>query len=82
MSAGQVSQSFANRNSAPLFIRVLCLAVGFAAILLGLDDGDHILALSGFFLGAVFALAVVKDCGERIHLWLLYDMAENEGGDS
>lgn len=80
-SSGQVTQSFANRNLAPLQVRLMCLAVGFATIVLGLVRGDGWLMLSGLPLAAVFAGSVLKDCCGQIHLWLLFDIAHIERGD-
>jgi hypothetical protein len=80
-SSGQVTQSFANRNFAPLRVRLLCLAVGFSTIVLGLVRGDRWLMFSGLLLAAVFALNVLKDCCSRVHDWLLIDIAHSNHGD-
>jgi hypothetical protein len=80
-SSGHVAQSFANRHFAPLPVRLLCLAVGFATVVLGLVRGDYWLMLSGLLLAAVFALNVLKECCSRLHFWLLAEAAPSKGGD-
>jgi hypothetical protein len=81
MSSGRVGQSFANRNAAPLPVRLACLAIGFVTIMLGLHGADIWLILSGVLLAACFALDAVKDSCERIHRWLLFDAVTFEGDD-
>ncbi|WP_294533987.1 hypothetical protein [uncultured Rhodoblastus sp.] len=80
-SSGQVTQSFANRNFAPLPIRLLCLTVGLATIILGLANGDLWMMLSGLLLAALFALDVLKDSCNRVHVWLLNDFANMKRDD-
>ena len=80
-SSGHVAQSFANRHYAPLPVRLLCLAVGFATVVLGLVHGDYWLMLSGLLLAAVFALNVLKDCCSRLHFWLLAEATQIKSGD-
>jgi hypothetical protein len=80
-SSGHVAPSFANRHFAPLPVRLLCLAVGFATVVLGLVRGDYWLMLSGLLLAAVFALNVLKDCCSRLHFWLLAEAAQIKSGD-
>lgn len=81
MSSGRVSQSFANRNAAPLALRWSCLAIGFGVMLLGLHADDVWLTLAGMLPLACFALDAVRDSCRRIHLWLLFDAAAFEGSD-
>lgn len=80
-SSGQVTQTFANRHFAPLPVRVLCLGVGLANTILGWIHGDPWLMLSGLLVAAIFAVNVLKDCGGRVHFWLLWDAAHTERRD-